>query len=189
MGAIKDTYQQLVYRLTPDGLGPFWWASKDSNNDVYQIGYFDSLTGTVESTANLFAFDTFLGILQGLNNNNITISQVEFNINVEEINDAFALNQQFNLNSAQLNGIAAAFDQELLCMKLGAYQLVRRFYLNGNFTLLQLRGVLLYLGQNNKVTKTKVFNDLAVLVNNGDITQQQLDNFESDWDLLVGTDL
>lgn len=190
MGGIKDTYQQTVYRLTPDGLGPFWWANKNSSDEVYQVGYFDQNSGTVESAANLFAFDTFWDLLVGINANNISISQTEFNINAGEIVDTNGLLSQINgLTVNQLNQIELNFDAVELCKKVGIYQLVRRLYVNDNLTLLELREILLYLGTEGKVTRTKVENDLTILLNNGDITQQQFDDFFVDWDNIVGTNI
>ena len=188
MGAIKDTYQLTVYRLTPDGLGSFWWVKADSNSNIYGIGYNDGV-GTTENAQQLYAFNTFWDVLVGLNANNIAISAVDFNINVEEVSDKNGLLSQFQapaITNNQLGLIVQNFDHVELCKKLGVYQLVRRFYKQGHFTLIELREVLLYLGVNGKVKRQKVEGDLTILLNAGDITQQQFDNFFIDWDNIVG---
>lgn len=185
MGAVKDSYQITVNRLTGDGNGGYWWIAADSNSRAYQVNYAGP-GDVVTNTANLFHFNTFLLLLSGMVTNSITLPQVEVNIDVESVAERESLNAQFNLSPAQLNGIASNFDAEALCKLFGVFQLVRRFYQNGNINIAAFSRILIYLGQNRKITREKVAQTTGFLLINGDITQVQYDAFWVQWTNQVG---
>lgn len=185
MGATKDSYTVTVNRLTGDGNGGYWWASIDGNSRVYLINYAGP-TEVVETTANVFHFNTFIALLSGMVTNSITLPQVEVKINVDEVADREGLQQQFNLTPQQLGGIAANFNVVNLCKLFGVFQLVRRFFQNGNLTLPQLADILIYLGAEGKITQEKAEQVTGFLLLNGDITQAQYDSFWVQWANQVG---
>lgn len=192
MGAIQDTYQLTVHRLTPDGLGGFWWSTRDSNDNAYQIEYTNAI---VESAARMVHVDTFAQLLIAFSANNITLPQVELNINVDQVADREGLQAQFEtplLTNVQIDQIPNFFDPAELCKLFGVWALVRRFFIRGHLTLQQLREILLYLGVEGKIGRPKAEQTIDYLLNNNNpqtnqpwITQVQADAFWIDWDIQV----
>lgn len=186
MGAVKDSYQITVSRLTGDGNGGFWWIAVDGNSRAYQINYAGPVD-VISNAGNLFHFNTFLLLLNGMVSNSIALPQVEVNINIDSVADQQGLTSQFSgLTANQLNQIAAAFDVVALCKLFGVFILVRMFFQNGNMTLLQLSETLIYLGVRRKITRQKAEQATGFLLNAGTITQAQYDSFWVQWTNQVG---
>lgn len=185
MGAIKDTYTLTVNRLTGDGNGGYWWVAVDSNTKVYQINYAGP-SEIVSNAGTLYSYDTFISLLAALVANNISLPSVEVNINLNDVSEANSIQDQFDLSPQQLDSIAANFDIVQLCNLFGIFQLIKLFYLNGNMTLSQLSQVLLYLGENGKITERKAEQVTGFLLLSEDITQAQYDAFWVSWVNQVG---
>lgn len=185
MGATAGSYQLTVNTLDGDGVSGFWWAAIDNSSRIYKIEYAGP-NERVENTAPLFFVDTFLQLLSEMNTRSIGLPQVEVYINVDSIADRQSLQAQFNLTPAQLNAIAQIFDEVALCRLFGVFELVKRFYLNGNLTLNQLSGIFIYLGQQRKISRQKIQNATSALLLAGDITEAQYNAFWVAWDDQVG---
>lgn len=189
MGFTTGSYQQTVYTITGDGNGGFWWASKDSNDIVYNIGWMNS-TATIRAGAQLYGRNTFKQLITAFVQNNLALPTADVQINVEDLQEQNNLMSQFQdpaLTDADLQAIANVYDVEEFCKRFGVFVLVRRFFLLGLMTLVQLRNILIYLGQQRKINKKKAEQVLDFLLNNGTITQAQYNAFWVTWDNQVGT--
>lgn len=189
MGFTTGSYQQTVYTITGDGNGGFWWASKDSKNVVYQIGY-EGGTATISAAAQLYGRTTFKQLITAFVQFNLSLPTTDVQINVENLQEQNNLLSQFQdpaLTDADLQAIANFFNVEEFCKRFGVFLLVRRFFLLGLMTLVQLRDVLIYMGQQGKIGKPKAEQVLDFLLNNGTITKAQYDAFFVSWDKQVKT--
>lgn len=188
MGATKTTFQLTVTRLTGDNINGFWWAAKDGSGNMLKVNWADK-ADVVDNASDMVFADTFWLFMVALNTNNIGLPTVEVNINIQGIAEAKTLEAQFEpplLTNAQVDLIAQGFNVVNLCKLMGAMRLVDRFYIQGHLTLTQLANIYIYLGQQRKTTKDKVFIRVNWLVANNHITQAQADAFETQWDNQVG---
>ena len=187
MPVIQDSFQVTINRLTPDGINGYWWLAVNGNTEVYLIN-FGGPNDITNSKATLYFTDTFVQLLTAMLNNGISLPALEVNINLDSVADQQGLQAQFTgLTSGQLDAIEANFDVVALCKLFGAFELVKKLYLNGNMTLAQLSETLLYLGEFRKITRQKAEAATGFLLLNGDITQAQYDDFWTQWDIQVGT--
>lgn len=187
MGFVASSEQITVRKLEDDGNGGFWWVSLNGQGNTHGLGYIGS--GSVRHAGQLYGRNTFKQLMAAMIQNSVALPATDVSIDIEGASERHGLASQFRapqLTGSDLDTLAANYDPVDFLVKFGIFPLVRRFYARGLITLAQLGDVLIALGQQAKISRTKVENVTDSMLLASQINQNQYNAFWTRWDNEVG---
>lgn len=169
-----------VYQLTPTGPG-CWYAEQPVGSPVFQIRYSEALQAPIESARPLLGFDTFRELLTAMFSAQIPLPNTAF-IDVEASAEEAGVQAQFHaVTDAELRGLANFYGAEALCIALGAFAFVDRYYLLGTIDLAAVARIFYNFRDTGRANEAKVRARLDWLLANNHINQAQYDGFWNNW--------